>query len=478
MIRNSKSRGRSPRLTKTAFLDYRACRKAFWLRQKKPEAIEWPEQDDQGELRKKFGYEVEAKAVEFINGLFPPDILRFQDEFETPEGLFARPDVVKENEDGSIDLLEVKSSNSAKPGQIDDLTFQVIVAEEWGARVRTCSILHLNKNYVRKGELELSKLFKLVDVTEQVRRRYNELSGLAHEALALLQEEAIDEVGCDCRRKPKGHHCAAFAYFNADIKQPSFYMLPNISEKKVNAYLDQGLTSMLDVPTTGLTKRQLKTRMAAERGAPVISRDAIRRFVASVQWPLYFYDYETINPPIPQCDGQTPNSQWPIQFSLHRLSEDGTLSHAEYLADDYDGQRGLIEGLLANIGPAGSLVAWHASFEKARNETLGQLYPEYAPALTDLSDRTVDLEVPFISDYVDIGFKGSSSIKNVLPVICPDLTYADQDVKDGNAAMAAWVEMTDAQGPKRKAELRQHLLSYCKLDTLAMVRIFQFLRSI
>jgi hypothetical protein len=126
----------------------------------------------------------------------------------------------------------------------------------------------------------------------------------------------------------------------------------------------------------------------------------------------------------------------------------------------------------------GSLVAWHASFEKARNKTLCKLYPEYAPALTDLSDRTVDLEVPFISDYVDIGFKGTSSIKNVLPVICPDLTYADQDVKDGNAAMAAWVEMTDTQGPKRKAELRQHLLSYCKLDTLAMVEIFKFLQTI
>jgi len=71
---------------------------------------------------------------------------------------------------------------------------------------------------------------------------------------------------------------------------------------------------------------------------------------------------------------------------------------------------------------------------------------------------------------------GSWSIKAVLPAICPDLNYSDLDgVKDGNMAISAYQEATNPNTTAdRKAEIKAQLDKYCCLDTLAMIRLWEF----
>ena len=79
--------------------------------------------------------------------------------------------------------------------------------------------------------------------------------------------------------------------------------------------------------------------------------------------------------------------------------------------------------------------------------------------------------------YVDIAFGGSTSIKKVLPVIVPDLSYDKMEVANGTDAMEAFTGMLNlAVGCERK-KLRHEMLKYCKLDTLAMVKIFESLKQ-
>ena len=130
-----------------------------------------------------------------------------------------------------------------------------------------------------------------------------------------------------------------------------------------------------------------------------------------------------------------------------------------------------------DIGPDGSIVSWHASFEKTQNREMAKMFPDKAEFLAGLNDRMVDLEDVFKTAYVDVGFDGSTSIKKVLPVICPDLNYKDLDVQDGSSAMEAWERMIKAEA-EEAARISSALLSYCGRDTFAMVEIYRFLTKL
>ena len=83
----------------------------------------------------------------------------------------------------------------------------------------------------------------------------------------------------------------------------------------------------------------------------------------------------------------------------------------------------------------------------------------------------------FRKPYVDARFDGSTSIKNVLAVICPQLNYTDLELQDGSMAMEAWERMINAI-PEEAKRIADNLLKYCERDTLAMVEIYRFLSAL
>ena len=74
-------------------------------------------------------------------------------------------------------------------------------------------------------------------------------------------------------------------------------------------------------------------------------------------------------------------------------------------------------------------------------------------------------------------FKGSFSIKAVLPALVPELSYAGLSIADGDTAITRFARMArgEISEPSAVAKTRQELLEYCKMDTLAMVRLHQAL---
>jgi hypothetical protein len=112
---------------------------------------------------------------------------------------------------------------------------------------------------------------------------------------------------------------------------------------------------------------------------------------------------------------------------------------------------------------------------------MANITPEYKDFLQSVNDRIVDLMVPFQKGwYIDKDFMGSSSIKNVLPVIAPELSYKDMDISEGATAQRLWMEAvyTGKNSEAEKSKLMESLRLYCELDTYAMVRIFEFLLAL
>ncbi len=465
------------KLTKSDFLEYRDCWKSFWLKRNKPGCVNWRALSQYGKLLISDGYAVERVAADYIRTWEDAERYAFQVTFTSTDGLVGRSDAMGERDDGTYDLIEIKSS-TGHTQHIVDVCFQVIAAERSGLKISSASIMHIDKEYRSGSEIEPARLFNLVDVTQEISALRQGIEDDIAAALTVLQQGSIDENSCDCRTLSRGRHCEAFDYFNPDLDGNTAYMLPRISASRLQQLDDDHRLKIESVSPDDVTVKQLPVLQALKTGIPVIDRDAIKAFLTGLAYPLHFYDYETFSSAIPASPGFYPHQAMPVQFSLHVLHAAGELNHFEYLASGHCAQSDLVDRLSENIGGEGDAIVWNESFEKGCNRRMANLLPKHADFLGRLNSRTVDLMIPFKEHYVDPGFQGSVSIKKVLPVLCPDLDYSENLISDGASAMAAFAQMVSAGDARERDRLRQSMLEYCKLDTLAMVRIFQFLQQV
>ena len=153
------------------------------------------------------------------------------------------------------------------------------------------------------------------------------------------------------------------------------------------------------------------------------------------------------------------------------------MEHREFLGNpDEDPRRALAEQLVNDIPDNVCVLAYNKSFECTRIHEMADLYPDLAPHLTCIENNIVDLMVPFTNCcYYLPAMKDSFSIKSVLPALYPnsdELNYhnLNENVQNGAQAMNVFPAMR-TMNESQRAEMRKALLAYCKLDTLAMVRV-------
>ena len=488
-------------LTKTDYIHYLQCPKSLWLLKRKPEI--YPHKDFSDFLKKitREGYEVEEYAQRLFTGgvsVAPGDSaaektrqllaaetpVLFQATFRTENGMFIRADVLERNDDGTYNLYEVKSSTRIKKDKrhnhLKDACFQMIALEDGGLTVRDVYIVHVNGEYVRGEHIDPEELLRRKPVTDDVRGMEKETETEVRAALSLLAADSIDEKGCGCYRKTRTNHCDAFAYFNGATEECSIWELCGIRDKKLISLQECGVERLCDVPDSiELNTMQTLQVQAAKRGEPIIRHGNIADMLSELVFPLYFLDYETAMNAVPRIIGTRPWQHIPFQYSLHILSEDGTLQHREYLSDSLHDAETVCRALCENIGDSGSVVSWHASFEKTRNKEMGEMFPQYRDALAEINERMFDLEDIFKESYIDTAFHGSTSIKKVLPVLCPHLSYSELGVQDGTQAMERWMAMVDTGMDAAEREtVRANLSKYCELDTFAMVELYRNLCSV
>ncbi|MCP4096042.1 MAG: DUF2779 domain-containing protein [Planctomycetaceae bacterium] len=470
--------------SKTDFIHYLKCPKSLWLLKHKPNIYPYGEFSDYAKKISAEGYEVEKYAQTLLSAQPDADTYSFQSIFQTERGLYARADVTRDNGDGTINIYEIKSSTSVKRGsqhnQIKDAAFQKIAAIEAGAKVASIFIVHLNKHYVRECEIIPQELLVIEDVTSEVADVEAETRTEIEQAMAILGQQEIDENSCTCLTLTKSNHCDAFDYFNPDIPKPSIYNLPRISKAKIAGFIADGLFNLNEIELGEVTEKQALVLKSAQSNEPVIDQTVLAEFYSKAKYPIYFLDYETYSSAIPLVDGARPQAPIPFQYSLHvkRTPDEMNLLHHEYLAEDAAMPLALIKHMQNNIDATGSVVSWHAAFENTQNKNMAEFYPDMADFLNGLVERTLDLEDLFKEGYVDIAFGGSTSIKKVLPVLAPDLTYDGMDVASGTDAMEAWARFINMSVGAEKDQLRDAMLEYCKLDTYAMVRIFEEIKRV
>jgi hypothetical protein len=167
----------------------------------------------------------------------------------------------------------------------------------------------------------------------------------------------------------------------------------------------------------------------------------------------------------------------PYQYSCHIVDSNGDMRHVEYLHDDLSDPHSVLASRLVNdLGESGSIIAYNAGFEQGVIRDLAGRAPSLSAELLVLNDRFWDLLV-LVRKYIEHpGFLGSKSIKNVLPVLVPGFSYEGMVVANGSDAGGWWNKMIRMQDGAAKEAIREDLLAYCRMDTLAMVKIWEVLR--
>ena len=391
-------------------------------------------------------------------------------------------DVLQKAGEHEYDLTEIKSSTEVKDEHIFDLAFQKMVLENAGFTVRKLFVIHVNNKYVKKGAIEIEKLTVREEVTEKVMAVMDQTREDINKALAVCDSPVAPDLSPrHVRVGPLSEWMAIYELLCPHTHPHNIYKLCRPNAELIGALEDLNVKLIADIPENlKLHPKQRAQIQVTKADSRIVQKEKIRAFLSQFVYPLYFFDYETVSTVIPQFDGTHPYQQVPFQYSLHKIDEQGLMSHTEFLHTNHSNPGvPLLEQLQKDIGEKGTVLVWYEPFEKGRNTELGEMFPAYAPFMSEVNDRIRDLMTPFSQDwYMDKNFFGSASIKKVLPILISEFSYETLDIQEGQTASRKWKELVfDGAYAQNKEEVMRQLLAYCKMDTLAMVQLFKLLES-
>lgn len=384
----------------------------------------------------------------------------------------AKSDILVKNGD-FIELIEVKSSLNAKEEHIDDMAYTVLIASNTGICPSTVSLLLLDKNYCMGKEIEF--LFKKIDLTSHVMQKVQQFRDKKQiiESVTSQKTEPNPVLSYNCKKCDQFSRCVGFGV-DAHI-----FEIPRMRQSTIEDLIKREICSIHDISDDFPLSPIQKNVVNCVKNCEIEIDQSLSKKLEEVVWPAYYLDFETTMTAIPLYPGISPYDQIPFQYSIHLCDTYGNIvKHIAYLADPLrDCRRELAEQLIHDLEGGGSIISY-SNYEKTTISNLMNLFPDLSENLQSLINRIVDLE-KFVKCIQHPQFRGRTSIKVVLPVLVPELSYQGLDITDGDTAMVTFALM--AKGTMESEEMknsRAALEEYCMLDTLAMVRLHEELHRL
>ena len=400
-------------------------------------------------------------------------------------GCFCSVDILKRLGDKQVAIYEVKSSTGVKDIYRQDAAYQYYVLTQLGYEVVSCNIVHINNKYVRHGELDIHQFFTIVDITEDAKTLQKTVCDNIDYIRKYMeqQNEPTDDIGMHCFAP---YDCGFWGYCSRHLPTPSAFDVYGVGKEKAMECYHNGIASFdaLNVSDVLSARQHYQVEFEVSAYPPHVDLKNLRTFLKKFTYPLYFFDFESFMPAVPPYDDVHPFEQIVFQYSLHYIEyEGGPVQHKEFLA--YPGQdprRALAEQMCADIPKDVCVVAYNKSFEQTQIRTLAALFPDLSDHLMNIHDHIEDLMVPFQKRwYYCRAMQGSHSIKFVLPALFPDdpsLDYHNlEGIHHGGEASAAFKAMAKMT-PEELETTRRQLLTYCGLDTFAMIKLLDKLKEI
>lgn len=498
----SEASGRGALLTKSLFRSGSECPKRLWLDVHEP-SLRKPA-GAAALARMKAGLEVGDRA----RGLYPEGVLVWNPGMGREEaaaltakvmaggakcvfeatfiadGCLARADVIWRNGDGRWNLDEVKASKDKAPlelqkkGYVHDLEFQRRVMRKAGHSVGLGRLVLLSREYVWPGgDYVLDGLLVQRDLTAECEAIEAEVDRSATELKIILARSQAPEVEPDKR-------CGKCGYYDHCHKdEPTYHLalLPDIRTKKLSELRALGVRSIGEIPADfKLSDHQSKIRDVHATGVAFVSPD-LGGVLETIRFPAAFIDFEACMPALPQYEGTGSYASVCFQWSAHVLkTPNAEPTHFEFLQTSLDDPRAAFCASLWEVFKDAETILVYSDYEGTQLRSMATAGIPHAADLCDaVESKGVDLNI-LVKDHVYFPeFRGSVSIKKVLPALVPKLSYEGLEIADGDTAQAEFLRMVSPETlAEDKRSIAKALLEYCKLDTLAMVEVFRALQRL
>lgn len=446
-------------LSKSKYLKGLKCHKALWLNKYKKEEVFYSNStqlvfqqgNTAGDLAQQYFPDgklalvdqfANSKAIAKTQELLKKGVTTIYEATFAAESTLVAVDILHKI-DGKWHAFEVKSTNSVKETHIQDAAIQYYVMANAGIEIEDISIMHFDKTYVRNGELNPRELFTYESVKDSIGEYLHEIPSNIEQFLAVYQnEEPTVAIGNHCNN-PYPCEFANYCHKLAENK----HLLEN-DEKS----------------TLLSTEINYKNEIA------------IQDFLTENPYPMYSLDFESIQYGIPAFDESRPYQQIPFQYSLHVQKDIASKpQHFEFLGNGKDDPReDLIKQMINDCGTEGA-VLMYSHFEKTIINQLIRDFPEYKIPLEKIINRLVDLGIVFRKHLKTEATQNTWSLKTVLPTFLPQFSYNDLEIQQGMETVEVYRSFANL--PPKKAEVaKENMLAYCKLDTLAVLELYNLLQ--
>jgi hypothetical protein len=410
------------------------------------------------------------------------------------EPLVACADIYHPQKPEGMAAVLVRETTSIKKAALVEAAYLLWCFRRCGVEPTKIYLYHLEKSYEREGELDLEQLFAVRDITTRAKKSLEQEAATIEEFAALLDADPKLErfKAVPCRRAASCPVCRDEVEPVAGDDLSTLFRAGHLAQE----LRGEGYRSIVEVPEERLSKpaHRVQRKTLVEKGSHV-DIDAIDSFLARLEYPLFYLDFEATSAAVPPMTGVAPWEHVPYLYSLHVEHEPGAEpEHSAFImAPGADQRRELADRLVGALGSSGSVIVYSAGFESGILARLADAVPELAEAIEKVASRLVDLLDPFSAfAYYHHRQRGKVSLKTVLPLLT-ESDYSDEDVQDGYTANVAYRHLTEraaarggthtdegarAHDGARAQEVLEQLVSYCTMDTLAMVQIVSRLREL
>ena len=385
------------------------------------------------------------------------------------KNLFFKGDILEPSADG-WNLYEIKASTEVKKEHIPDLAFQKYICEKNGIKIKNCFIEYINKDYIKQGNVIPNELVLKEDVTGEV-NQIDDVEENSERCIEIIEQVKPPEVSIS-KKCNKPYDCPLKDECWGSL--PEYHVLQLTNWRKYWELFEDGILDIKDIPKDEIlsSSKDRVIKEAVDGNKIIINKDKIRNFLKELQYPLYYFDFETFDTAIPIFDQSRPYQKIPFQYSLHIQDENNKVKHYDFLARrEKDPRPELLVRLEKEIGQTGSVIVFNKTFEIGVLKKLAEDFPEYESFIKNTINRIIDLAEPFKNfNYYNPIQKGRYSLKAVLPAITGK-DYSDLEISDGTDASMQYFYSHIKADLKNIGEIRNNLLKYCGLDTEGMIWI-------
>lgn len=483
---------RGPRLSKSRFMSGTQCHLRLWYETYRPDLRSEPDETLQAVFNT--GHEVGQTACLLYPGGHAvshdhrhiPEALEetrsvidagsapalFEAAFEH-QGVLVRADVIERLPGGGWRLVEVKSSTRLKDVFVRDTAVQLWVLKGAGLDVRDAGVLTLDRDYVHDGvALDLDSLFTLHPVFDKAQAHRDTLGAEVSGMQRMLSRPFAPDIapGDHCFEP---YDCPFYTHCTREAVLPDHGIdeLPWLDAGRREELVVAGIEEIRDVPGDfPLTGLQSIVRQTIHEGRPAVHGD-IAGALAGLESPVRYLDFETFAPAIPRFAGTRPFDAVPFLFSVHTEDRDKAILHTDYLHEgDNDPRPELADRLINALGRKGSICTY-SGYERRVIRGLGEALPDRAGDLRSIESRLFDLLPVVRYGCYHPEFRGSFSIKSVLPVLVAGMSYDDLAIAHGQTAAARYAAALASGDAEDRRRSFEDLRAYCARDTLALVKL-------